>query len=207
MVLGGSPLGTGELEVRGRHQQAVLLAGTDGTHDDALGVSGEVVQPMLWALLAALVLGVVLGPLPEREHRPPGLGHDLLAELDGLGEYDLFLSIEQGNLADLLEVHADGVVDADHVLGHRLQLGLGRGLVVVVILELRRRVLPGLLLALLDGDLYAQLGCSPEVARCADDVLLPPAGRYRRPCLACRAQGRMRRAACRLRQFPWVTST
>jgi hypothetical protein len=38
-----------------------------------------------------LVLGVVEGPLVERDHRLPRLLDHLLAELDGLGEDDLLL--------------------------------------------------------------------------------------------------------------------
>src|SRR5205823_8074114 len=40
-----------------------------------------------------------------------------LAELDGLREVDLFLGGEERDLPDLLEVHADRVVDADEVGG------------------------------------------------------------------------------------------
>ena len=47
---------------------------------------------------------------------------DLLAELDRLGQDDLFLGVEERHLADLLEVHPDRVVDADHVGGDRVEL-------------------------------------------------------------------------------------
>ena len=63
----------------------------------------------------------------EREDRLPGLDDDLLAELDRLGEDDLLLGGEERDLADLLEVHPDRVVDPDHVRGQRLEL-LGRRL-------------------------------------------------------------------------------
>ncbi len=61
----------------------------------------------------------------------------LLAELDGLGQDDLFLGGQQGDLADLLEVHPDRVVDPDHVGRDRLEL-LGGGLLEL----LRRRAWP-----------------------------------------------------------------
>ena len=147
------------------HQQAVLLGIGEGAQHDALGVRGVVVQAMLRALPAAVALGVVAGPEPQREHRPPGLLDDLLAELDGLGEDDLLLGVQQRDLADLLEVHAHRVVDADHVLGHGVQLGLRGGLVLLVVLDLGRGLLPGLLLGFLDGDLHAQLGGGVEGGR------------------------------------------
>ena len=96
----------------------------------------------------------------------------MLAEFDGLGEDDLLLSLEQRDLADLFEVHADGVVNADHVRGHRLQLGLGGGPLRLLLVQLDRWLLPRLFLALLDGDLHAQLGGRAEVAWRADDVFL-----------------------------------
>ena len=171
-VLPGRPLGAGQLEVGRSHEQPVLLRGHERRAHDALGVSREVVEPVLGPLLAGSVLGVVLGPFPERERGAPRLLDDLLAELDGLGEDDLFLGVEEGDLADLLEVHADGVVDADHVLGHGLELGLGVRLVVLILFELGRRLPPRLLLRLLDGDLHAELTGHAEVPRCADDVFL-----------------------------------
>ena len=112
---------------------------------------------MLGELGARLLLGVVLGPLPERQDGLLGLVHDLLAELDGLGEDDLFLGVEERHLADLLEVHPDRVVDADHVRGERVELLLG-GLVLLLRVELGGRLLPGLAVVLGDGDVHAQLG-------------------------------------------------
>ena len=47
--------------------------------------------------------------------RLPRLLDELLAELDRLGEDDLLLGGQQRDLADLLEVHPDRVVDPDHV--------------------------------------------------------------------------------------------
>ncbi len=52
--------------------------------------------------------------MDDRERR--GLERHL-AELDGLGEVDLFLGGEERDLPDLLEVHTDRVVDADEVGG------------------------------------------------------------------------------------------
>ena len=76
-----------------------------------------------------LALGVVERPLVERDDRLPRLLDDLLAQLDRLGQDDLLLRGEQGDLADLLEVHPDRVVDPDHVRGERLGLQLlGGGL-------------------------------------------------------------------------------
>ena len=64
---------------------------------------------------------------------------DLLAELDRLREDDLLLGGEQRDLADLLEVHPDRVVDPDHVRGQRLEL-LGRRLLDLLRVELGRRI-------------------------------------------------------------------
>ena len=56
----------------------------------------------------------------------PRLVDELLAELDGLGQDDLFLGGQQGDLADLLEVHPDRVIDADHVGADGLEVLGGR---------------------------------------------------------------------------------
>ena len=45
-----------------------------------------------------------------------------LAELDRLGQHDLLLGGQEGDLADLLEVHADRVVDPDQVGGERVEV-------------------------------------------------------------------------------------
>src|SRR5205823_3862975 len=55
--------------------------------------------------------------LVEVDHRQRRRDERLLAELDGLREVDLFLGGEERDLPDLLEVHADRVVDADEVGG------------------------------------------------------------------------------------------
>ena len=73
-----------------------------------------------------LALSVVERPLVERHEALPRLLDELLAELDGLGQDDLFLGGQQGDLADLLEVHPDRVVDADHVGTDGLEVLGGR---------------------------------------------------------------------------------
>ena len=83
-------------------------------------------QPVLRLGGPRLALGVVQGPLVERCHALPGLLDHLLAELDGLGQDDLFLGGQQGDLADLLEVHPDRVIDADHVGADGLEVLGGR---------------------------------------------------------------------------------
>ena len=58
----------------------------------------------------------------ERDDPFPGRLDEPFAELDGLGQDDLLLGRQQGDLADLLEVHPERVVDPDRVRGKRLQL-------------------------------------------------------------------------------------
>ena len=82
---------------------------------------------------ASLRLGVERDPRVQVHQRPGGILDRQLAELDRLGEDDLLLGGEERDLADLLEVHADRVVDADEVGGERLEillalLGLRSGL-------------------------------------------------------------------------------
>ena len=121
-----------------------LGRGEGAAHDPVRLV--RVRQPMLRVLGARLALGVVLGPLPEGEDGLPRLLDDLLAELDRLGQDDLLLGVQERHLADLLEVHPDRVVDADHVGGDRVQLLLG-GLLRLLRVELGGRLLPGCLSA------------------------------------------------------------
>ncbi len=75
----------------------------------------------------------------ERDHRLPGRLDHPLAELDGLGQDDLLFGRQQGDLADLLEVHPNGIVDPDHVRRDGLEF-LGRGLVDLLWVDLGRRV-------------------------------------------------------------------
>ncbi len=75
----------------------------------------------------------------EREDPLPRRLDQLLPELDGLGQDDLLLRGEERDLADLLEVHPDRVVDPDHVGGDRLEL-LGRRLLDRLWIELGRGV-------------------------------------------------------------------
>ena len=72
------------------------------------------------------VLRVVERPLVERDHRLPGCLDDLLAELDRLGQNDLLLGGQEGDPADLPEVHPERVVHAEHVGRERLGLLGGR---------------------------------------------------------------------------------
>ena len=61
--------------------------------------------------------------------RLPGFVCHLLAELDHLGEDDLLFGGEEADATDLLEVHANGVVDARRFRDrlHRIRLrDLGR---------------------------------------------------------------------------------
>ncbi len=73
----------------------------------------------------------------ERGDGLPRLLDHLLAELDGLGQDDLLLGGQQGDLADLLEVHPDRVVDADHVGADGLEV-LGGRLLDLLRVELGR---------------------------------------------------------------------
>ena len=56
----------------------------------------------------------------------PGASDDLLAEFDRLGQDDLLLGGQEGDLADLPQVHADRVVHLDHVGREGLELLGGR---------------------------------------------------------------------------------
>ena len=96
-------------------------------------------QPVLLLHRAGLALGVVQGPLVERDDALPRLFGQLLAELDRLRQDDLFLGGEQRDLADLLEVHPDRVVDPDHVRGDGFEV-LGRGLLDGLGIQLGRGV-------------------------------------------------------------------
>ena len=65
---------------------------------------------------ARRVLGVVERPLVERDDPLPGCLDELLAELDRLGQDDLLLRGQEGDPADLREVHPERVV---HRRAHR----------------------------------------------------------------------------------------
>ena len=140
-----------EVEVGRRLQHAVLFGRREGAVHDAVGLLA-VRQPVLRVLLAGLGLRSVARPLPQGQHRLLGFVDDLLAELDRLGEDDFLLGVEQRHLADLLEVHAHRIVDADHVGGDRVEL-LGRRLLSLLRVELGRRLLPRRLLRLVERDL------------------------------------------------------
>ena len=86
----------------------------DRVADQLVGLVAER-QPVLRLRGPRLALGVVERPLVERHDALPGRLDQLLAELDRLREDDLLLGRQQGDLADLLEVHPDRVVDPDHV--------------------------------------------------------------------------------------------
>ena len=207
----GGPLRSGQVEIGRGLDEPVSLGHGEGREHDALRVLRVVVQAVLGALLATRVLGVVPGPLPEREDGLPGLLHglrlgvsqaaarDLLPELDGLGEDDLLLGGEERHLGDLLEVHADRVVDADEVRSRGLRLVSGGRRCRGFVIELDGGIAPGLLPALLDGDPDAE---SDRPSRPEGHRPRHPAAARRgrhRPRVGRRAPGPMRRAARRWR--------
>ena len=133
----GVAAGLDQVEVRRRHEQ-VGGARAPSAGDELVRLLAER-QPVLRLGRPGLALGVVERPLVERDDALPGRLDHLLAELDGLGQDDLFLGGQQGDLADLLEVHPDRVVDPDHVGGDGLEL-LGGRLLDLLGVELGRRV-------------------------------------------------------------------
>ena len=126
--------GLDEMEVRRRQEQLARARVRHRPADEVVGLLAER-QAMLGLGRARLALGVVERPFVERDDPLPGRLDHLLAELDRLGQDDLFLGGQQGDLADLLEVHPDRVVDPDHVGRDRLEL-LGRGLLDLLGVEL-----------------------------------------------------------------------
>ena len=98
----------------GGDEQVLRALSRDRVADQLVGLVAER-QPVLRLRGPGLALGVVERPLVERDDPLPRLLDELLAELDRLGEDDLLLGGQQGDLADLLEVHPDRVVDPDHV--------------------------------------------------------------------------------------------
>ena len=143
------------MEVDRRLEQAVRLCRGERAAHDAVRLV-LVRQPVLRELVARLWLCLVPRPLPQRQDRLLRLVDDLLAELDRLGQDDLFLGVEQRHLADLLEVHPDRVVDADHVGRDRVQL-LGGRLFGHLGVELGRRLFPRRLVRVVEGNLDAKL--------------------------------------------------
>ena len=75
-------------------------------------------------LLARLEFRLVVGPLMQVVDRLPRLVRHLLAELNHLGEDDLFFGGEEANTANLFKVHAYRIVDADR-FGHHFAYRLG----------------------------------------------------------------------------------
>ena len=126
------------MEVRRRNEQVGHRLVGQGLADHLVRLGPER-QPVLRFRGARLALRVVERPLVERHDALPGRLDQLLAELDRLGKDDLLLGGEQRDLADLLEVHPDRVVDPDHVGRERLEL-LGRRLLELLRVELRRHV-------------------------------------------------------------------
>ena len=124
--------GAGQVEVRRGDEQVGGVGRRDRVADEPMALVAER-QPVLRLERSGLRLRVVGRPLVERDDALPRLVDELLPELDRLGQDDLFLGGQQRDLADLLQVHPDRVVDADHVGREGLELG-GGGL-----LELLRR--------------------------------------------------------------------
>src|SRR6185503_1724019 len=128
--------GADQVEVRRRREEIRGADRDDRVVDQAVRLIAQR-QPVLRLGGAGLLLRLVERPLVERDEALPRLVDELLPELDGLGQDDLFLGGQQGDLADLLEVHPDRVVDADHVGRERLELRRGR-LLELVRVELLR---------------------------------------------------------------------
>ena len=155
LSLGGA-LRAGQVEVGHRLQEP--LGGGRGErrphHPVDVGPVGKLVLLVGGARLA---LGLVPGPLPEGEDPLLRLLDDLLAQLDRLGQHDLLLGRQQGDLADLLEVHADRVVNPDHVGRERLELLGGRLLGLLGLDLLDGRLDPDRFVGLLDRHLDAEV--------------------------------------------------
>ena len=156
----GVAAGLDEVEVGRRDEQVLGRLGRDrGAHEGVRLVA--VRQAMLRLLGPGLALGVVQRPLVERHDALPRLVDELLPELDGLGQDDLFLGGQQGDLADLLEVHPDRVIDADHVGADGLEV-LGGRLLDLLGVELgrpfERQLGRGVDGAVLGDDLDVHLG-------------------------------------------------
>ncbi len=160
------------MEVGGRDQEVRRGRIADGIADHLGGLRPEW-QPVLRLGRPRLALGIVERPLVQGDDALPGRLHEELAQLDGLGQDDLLLRRQEGDLADLLEVHPDRVVDPDHVRRERLEL-LRRGLLELLGVELRRRVEGDLQVRVrLDPDLDTQVGGVGEgVGRREDEIVV-----------------------------------
>ncbi len=99
--------GLDQVEVRAGHAGGRAAASSEIASRTILWASGPNGRLMLGLGGPGLALGVVEGPLVEREDPLPGRLDEPLAELDRLGQDDLLLGGQQGDLADLLEVHPD----------------------------------------------------------------------------------------------------
>ena len=132
------PPGLDQVEVRRRDQQILGALVRRSRRGPSCGPRRRTAADAA-AWRSGSSLGVVGGPLVERDDPLPGRLDQLLAELDRLGQDDLFLGGQQGDLADLLEVHPDGIVDPDHVGRERLEL-LGGRLLELLGVELGRGV-------------------------------------------------------------------
>jgi len=117
----------------------------------------------------------------ERDHPLPGRLDELLAELDRLGQDDLLLGGQEGDRADLSEVHPDRVVDPDQVRGECLE-PLGGRLLALLRVELgggiggERARLGHVLVDHLDTDDYRVGGRRGQVEI---GVVVPISGRDR----------------------------
>ena len=94
------------------------------TEGDVRLLGNDRIKAIPLLLLARLQLRLVVRPLVQVVDRLPRFVCHLLAELDHLGEDDLLFCGEQPNTTDLLQVHADRIVNADR-LGHRFGDRLG----------------------------------------------------------------------------------
>ena len=84
---------------------------------NSFGIGGVRLRGQRWIkavpllLLARLEFRLVIGPLMQVVDGLPRLVGHLLAELNHLGEDNLLFGGEQSNATNLLEVHANWIVD------------------------------------------------------------------------------------------------